>query len=101
VILPQGRFAAIKLGEEDVQVEGLAVMLEAIKAGDGTGILKQDHVRTGTESVDDAINLGNEPQEPDPRHPDRQRQRRRVPTRELGLTERKGACEVIDSLAVS
>jgi hypothetical protein len=59
VILPQDRCAAIKLGEEDVQVEGLAVMLEAIKAGDGTGILKQDNVRTGTESVDDAINLVN------------------------------------------
>ena len=38
-----------------------AVMLsaQAIKAGDGTGTMKQDNVRMGTEIVDDAINLVN------------------------------------------
>ena len=58
-MINQGRRAAIKLGEEDVQVEGLAVILEAIKAGDGTGTLKRDSVRMGTEIVDDAIDLVN------------------------------------------
>jgi ABC-type sugar transport system substrate-binding protein len=58
-LIDQGRCAAIKLSEDNVQVEGLAVMLEAIKAGDGTGIMKQDNVRMGTEIVDDAINLVN------------------------------------------
>ena len=59
LLINQGRCAAIKLGEEDVQVEGRAVILEAIKASDGTGTLKQDNVRTGTEIVDDAIDLVN------------------------------------------
>lgn len=54
-----GRCAAIKLGEEDVQVEGLAVILEALKAGDGTGTMNKDNVWMGTEIVDDAINFGN------------------------------------------
>jgi ABC-type sugar transport system substrate-binding protein len=58
-LIDQGRCAAIKLGEDDVQVEGLAVMLAAIKAGDGTGAMKQDNVRMGTEIVGDAINLVN------------------------------------------
>lgn len=58
-MIDQGRSAAIKLGEWDVQVEGLAVMLEALKAGDGNGTLKQDNVRMGTEIVDDAIDLVN------------------------------------------
>jgi ABC-type sugar transport system substrate-binding protein len=64
VILPpflvdQGRCAAIKLVKDDLEVEGLAVMLEAIRAGDGTGTMKQDNMRMGTEIVDDAINLAN------------------------------------------
>ncbi len=54
-----GCWAAIKRGDDNVQVEGLAVMLEAIKAGDGTGTMKQDNVRMGTEIVDDAVNLVN------------------------------------------
>ena len=52
-MINQGCCAAIKLGKEDVPVEGLAVMLEAIKARDGTGPLKQDNVRMGAEIVDD------------------------------------------------
>ncbi len=58
-MVDQGRCAAIKLGEDDLQVEGLAVMLEAIRAGDGAGAMKQDDVRMGTEIVDDAISLAN------------------------------------------
>jgi len=58
-LVDQGRCAAIKLGEDDLEVEGLAVMLEAIRAGDGTGTMKQDNMRMGTEIVDDAINLAN------------------------------------------
>jgi ABC-type sugar transport system substrate-binding protein len=54
-----GRGAAVMRGEDDVQVGGVVVMLEAIKAGDGTGTMKQDNVRMGTEIVDDAINLVN------------------------------------------
>ena len=51
----QGCWAAIKLGEEDVPVEGLAVMLKGIKARDGTGPLKQDNVRMRAEILDDVI----------------------------------------------
>ena len=58
-MVDQGRCAAIKLGEDDLEVEGLAVMLEAIRAGDGTGTMTQDNMRMGTEIVDDAINLAN------------------------------------------
>ena len=58
-MIDQGRCAANKLGENDVQVEGLVVMLEAIRACDGTGALKQDNVQMGAEIVDDAIDLVN------------------------------------------
>jgi ribose transport system substrate-binding protein len=37
--------------------DALPVMLKAIKAGEGTGTMKQDNVRMGTEIVDDAITL--------------------------------------------
>ncbi|MCJ7519412.1 MAG: substrate-binding domain-containing protein [Anaerolineaceae bacterium] len=37
--------------------DGLPEMLKAIKAGEGTGTMKQDNVRMGTESVDTAIKL--------------------------------------------
>ena len=39
--------------------DALPVMLKSIKAGEGTGTMKQDNVRMGTEIVDDAITLVN------------------------------------------
>ncbi len=41
-MIDQGRCAAIKLGEDNVQVEGLAVTFEARKAGVDTGTTKTD-----------------------------------------------------------
>ena len=58
-LVDQGRCAAIKLVKDDLEVEGLAVMLEAIRAGDSTSTMEQDNARMGTEIVDDAINLAN------------------------------------------